>query len=512
MDVGGGEGHAAPPNQTRTDLGMVTLAVALKKFRRSGGAVLPDWYGRPDECQPGVDGPKFPGIDSKRQAELSVYLEAMTSTRRPPLVSCDVAPRPSLYQEVWWKLTASQTEGFPYALFPTVIDLGMTDIRMALRAIRATLDRHRVLRSIFLAKSERLEVEFCSADDVEIRVSSVLSESALLELMQVERATAVPITMKPPLRIHLVTHGSRLLAFFTFHHAIIDHMSVRILERELRGCLKRGGVALEESQSRLDFYDWAAWERSWFESTAGSQVCGYWRDWRARVPSLCSPTLKNLEWVRGTRTKHKVHMNTAMVEKIGKRARRLGTTPFLVILCAYVTALRRWSGKLHFPVRAVGNSRVGPLAASGVGLFMCHDPIEVDLQGLASTDDLIEALCAEYRSSVALRIPTHMTGSGADYDALHSSIGASINFVPEAAGRSGVSSSEQPAISLSEPDEEPTDWLVPQPSIVLELIGRRGALSGYLAFNDKIIGGDEQRFAVNLFGEAIWTALDARPI
>lgn len=486
---------------------MTTLAAMLRNLQRSSVDAVKA-HSPPPKGNSVSELAVLTEIGLERQDELFAYLKAQASAVRPGLVQSDFAPRPSLYQEVWWHLTAGRIGGVPYARVPITIDLGATDVPMAIRAIRAVLERHRVLRTAFSIRDGRLAVEICSTEDVEIFVSSADSDDAMLARILREQDKTPSISGRPPAGIHLVTHKGRMVGSLVFHHAIVDHMSTLVLKAEIIQQLKGHTSSFDENTKRLDFYDWAAWERSWFESESGKRVCDYWSGWRERVPNLCSPTGRELDWLCVTRRRHPIHLNAAFVQRILQRASQLGTTPFVIVLSAYVIALRFWSGKSHFALRAVGNSRVGPLL-TGVGLFMCHDLIEVDLRGLIFLDDVINAMCAEYRASVALRIPTHMTGSRVGYDTLHPTIGASINFIPGNLRMAWATPAQEPEISLPEPDEAPTDSQVAQPTIILELLGRGGQLSGTLAFNDRIVGYDEQRHMVHLFGKAMWSILDA---
>lgn len=485
-------------------LAMTTLAATLRTFRRSGGR-LPDFSQCATQNNQNENNVLIPGIEPERQAELHGYLRALAAARHTPPILPVSTPAPSLYQEVWWKLTAAQHEGFPYATFPALIALGATDVAKAICALRKVLQGNRILRSCLFVGGGELRVKFCSLDDIEIPISAAANEAEFREIVRKERATYVPITAQPPLRLRLITYGSNVFVSFIFHHAIVDNASLTLLEGELFNSLDVS-EGTPYQQSNLDFYDWATWERNLFEGPMGATLREYWIGWRTRVPGLSSQGIKDFTWVSGNRTKHPIHLNAAMVDEINRRARQLGSTPFVIILAAYAIALSRWSGSRHFPLRAVGSSRIGPFTKSGLGLFMCHDPIEVDFRGLSRVGDAAEALCAEYRSSVALRIPTHMTGSGADYDVLHSGIGASINFIPESV-RACAPPSQQPTVYLPETYEDPERWIVPQPSIVLELIGRRSDLTGFLAFNDEVVDRVDQKKIVGLFGEAVWDLL-----
>lgn len=187
------------------------------------------------------------------------------------------------------------------------------------------------------------------------------------------RAVCVAAPGRIPPQLSVVTDGGgRHLLLLGLDHLATDGKSVGVLAREL-GLAYRGQPL---PPRRLDYYDWALWDRRRRQVPDYQRLLG---EWRAVMPepdemgnALLAP-----DPLAGVEPEF-----TACVRDAGKavaireRARALGTTPFILALDALAGACRELSGtELRTVITSYHNrTEVGTLSLVG---YFAHNGLVV---------------------------------------------------------------------------------------------------------------------------------------
>ncbi|HTI66907.1 MAG TPA: condensation domain-containing protein [Caulobacteraceae bacterium] len=431
-----------------------------------------------------------------RKAELVAYLDARAAAPRP----MDPPPTPGILvasatQRVWWTLVRGLPEQLRMERVPFVLPLVNATPDQAEAAIRALVARHHTLRTRFAATADGPVPRLNDAGDLAVTVEAVQDAGRLTPRLMAFVGEPLPVDGGWLVRagVFPVAGGPTVIAL-VFHHIVFDGTSLGLIAEDLKRSLS--GLALDDAS--VQFVDYAAWERGWFDSGAARPLTDYWRDWLARTPRLAAPGGGDLRWRPGARIDHPLNLPADLSGRIAATAAALKTTPFIVILSVFAAALAAWSGQERFALRAIGDLRATQALARTVGLLICADALEAEVPAGGDFAALAARMAAEYDGAVALRLPTHPAATGAGYTEFHEEIGATINYVPAWAMRSVEPREGETEAAREAPQPGPVnqpqrlDWPVHLPTIFLRLWEAEGGLTGRLECNEALLSDEEQ--------------------
>jgi hypothetical protein len=398
-------------------------------------------------------------------------------------------------QKVWWDLVKDSPIQLRMEKVPFVLPLASATPDEAEAAVRALVAKHDSLRTRFVAAGDWPRPQINPAEAFAVRVEAVADMEALNAALMAFIAEPLPVG-GPWLTRGAVLHGEGVPTVIALvsHHIVCDGTSLGLIAEDLKRSLS--GRPLDDPS--LPFAPYAAWERAWFDSGAARPLTDYWRDWLARTPRLTSPAGQDLRWVPGARIDHPLAFPPGISERIAAAALRLRTTPFVVILAVFATALAAWSGKPRFSLRAIGDLRASQALSRTVGLLICADAIEADVGDGRDFAALTGRIAEEYESAVALRLPTHPAGTGAGYTEFHEEIGATINYVPAMAMRTTTPQPGETEAAREAPWPGPVnraqrvEWPVNLPAIYLRLWEAADGLTGRVECNEATLTDEEQ--------------------
>jgi hypothetical protein len=431
-----------------------------------------------------------------RKTELVAYLRARAAAATPVVVpSADQPLVASLTQQVWWRLVR-----------PSPIQLRMEKLLLALpfaaraergvEALQGLVARHGALRTRLTDTGGVPSVSLNRTEDFAVEMAQAEDEAGARAMAAAFFAPPLPVDGEWLCRGAVYGYGDSCLVVLVCHHIVFDGTSMAIAAGELNDRV----FGFEPEGEAVQFTDYARWEKDWFASGSGGTLAAYWRDWLAAIPPLRSPSGADLRWKPGARVDQPLDLASDVSQRLDEAAARLKTTPFVVILAAFATALSRWSGQAHFPLRSVGDLRASQALAGTIGLMLCADALEIDTAG--EPEVLVRAIAAEYRSATAMRLPSHPPGTGAGYEEFHERIGATVNYIPAGAARIDT---RGPPIVMPNPvnKAQTLPWPVPLPSIFLRLWDVGAQLAGRLEFNEAVLSPEEQAGLVGAFEKAL---------
>ncbi|MFI8351552.1 amino acid adenylation domain-containing protein [Streptomyces sp. NPDC085596] len=256
---------------------------------------------------------------------------------------------------------------------PVRLDLGAPVDPARLQAALDTLvDRHEALRTRLTADGDGIRQEV--VDGVGFRLELDSSEGEFVRPFDLAA---------PPLLRARLTGDRRLL--LDLHHIVADGVSVRVLVRELLGLLA-GRTPAPVPLRWLDAARWCAGRDDdlghWLTALAGAPGGGTLPTDRPRPP-------------RPTDAGGRVRRDPVAADAVEKTARVHGTTPFVVLLAAYATALARIGGLTDLVIGTPVHGRAHHELADVVGMFVQTVPMRVRLD----EDTTLGALVAGLRES-----------------------------------------------------------------------------------------------------------------
>lgn len=280
-----------------------------------------------------------------------------------------------------------------------------------LRAAWAVLvNRHEQLRTRFIEAAGEPAQAYLSTDDA---VRAGWSEMDLTNLPRDEREHELrhhldrevrrpfDLTVGPLWRLgwFRLREGEAVL-LLTFHHAISDDWSIRLLFHELSALL--AGRELPEPPS-LRYADYARWQQ------ANAQAPGHAADaefWRGELTgTLGAPALP----ADFPRTTPPTHAGTRCVRKCPAEvrarllavARETGATGFAAGLAAFQIFLARWTRQRDFIVGTPLSQRSLPGSEAVVGMFLNTIPLRARIAPETSFREFLRATQAALNRGIA---------------------------------------------------------------------------------------------------------------
>ncbi|HSF41300.1 MAG TPA: non-ribosomal peptide synthase/polyketide synthase [Thermoanaerobaculia bacterium] len=340
----------------------------------------------------GVEIPLAAFFASPTVADLAGGLERGSASEAPPLErrSADEAPL-SFAQERLWFLDRL-TPGLPVYNMPALLRLrGPLDEAALERALAEIARRHEVLRTVF-AVSGSEPVQRILPTGFPLSVLD-LPETEARRFAEAEARRPFDLTRGPLARAALLRMGGEdHLLLLVFHHIVFDGWSTGVLLGELAALL--GSSPLPEP--RLQYADYAAWQKSWLAGPVLERQLAWWRDRLAGAPlALDLPADRPRPAVQSFRgAVLPADLPEDLSGDLRALARREGATPFMVLLAGLSAFLHRVTGQDDLVVGAALANRGRAETEGLLGFFVNALPLRA---GLAD-DPPFRALLARTRT------------------------------------------------------------------------------------------------------------------
>jgi amino acid adenylation domain-containing protein len=272
-------------------------------------------------------------------------IEVLASREKLPL---------SYAQQRLWFIDRLEGGSSEYNIATAVRVRGELDRGAFSRALKTIVDRHESLRTVLreidgeVYQVVREEVEFdCTERDLS-GLPEAEREEEVRRLVLEDARTPFDLSRDLLLRVSLL----RLLpqehvVLFNMHHIASDGWSLGVLTRELRalyGAYRRGEASPLEPL-RVQYGDYAHWQREWLQGETLEDQLGYWRRQLTGLPSIHGVPLDRprpaLQGFVGGR--YAQRLGGDLRERLAARCRERGVTPFMFLQAAFAVLLSRYS-------------------------------------------------------------------------------------------------------------------------------------------------------------------------
>ncbi|WP_272419266.1 amino acid adenylation domain-containing protein [Polyangium jinanense] len=230
---------------------------------------------------------------------------------------------------------------------------GELDVEALRKAFEALLHRHEALRTTLEAVEGRATQKIHAPRAFELGLDDLSTaedpESAAYRAGAEEVLRPFDLAAGPLIRVRLFRLRDRHhVLVMVMHHIVSDGWSMGVLMRELVAHYEaaRAGRAAVLPELRVQYADYALWQRSWLSGDVLERQLGYWREQLAGVAPLELPTDRPRPAVPSHRgASVKVSLGAELTEGLRALARRQGVTLFMVLLAGFQALLHRLSGQ-----------------------------------------------------------------------------------------------------------------------------------------------------------------------
>ncbi|HQY72004.1 MAG TPA: condensation domain-containing protein, partial [Pseudomonadales bacterium] len=310
----------------------------------------------------------------------------------PPLVASDEAgpAKLSFAQQRLWILDQMAPGGSAYVMTGALELDGALDAGVLERALEALVARHEALRTVFVSEQDEPLQVVSKPQPWALPVTDLSGETdareRLKERLREEAGRGFDLASGPLFRAQLyrLAPGTHVL-LLAMHHIIYDGWSLGILYRELGAIY--GAFACGEAPAlpvlRVQYRDFARWQRSWLQGEVLESQLSYWRERLTGAPMvLALPADRARPPVESHRGAfHEFTLPRELVDRLQELSQREGATLFMSLLSGFALLLARYSGQrdllIGTPVANRNHAEVEPL----VGFFVNTLVLRADLSG-----------------------------------------------------------------------------------------------------------------------------------
>jgi amino acid adenylation domain-containing protein/non-ribosomal peptide synthase protein (TIGR01720 family) len=320
---------------------------------------------------------------------------------QPIPVRADRSPAaPSFAQQRLWFL-AQLAPASPFYNVPTAISWPADVDRARLAAsLTALVGRHETLRTTFPTVGGAPLAVVGPPVEIDLPVDDLCSlppgsrGEERRRLLQDELDEPFDLARGPLLRARLLLDEDEAVLALTLHHIVVDGWSLDIIRRELRALYAAPDAQAAMPPLKLQYADFAAWQRAWVESPESQESLDYWREQLVGAPTVLELPADLPRPV--VQTFRGATLTAAIPPVVARPALALGAergaTPFMTLLAAFAVLLSRYTDRTDLvvgtPVAGRTRTELEPL----VGLFVNTLPLRIDLTDEPNFHDVLDRI------------------------------------------------------------------------------------------------------------------------
>lgn len=302
----------------------------------------------------------------------------------------------SSFQERLWILQRLDPASVAYNSVHAWKNPKSTGVEAAVAALRALVTRHEILRSSFDEIDGVLAARALPPESVPIEVrdlNELTPEEQSLRIdadMLSEARRPFDLTAGPAIRC-IVYRGAdnQTGALLAAHHIAVDAWSMALIEREVAAaCTARGA---DSRPPRLQYADYAAWQRRTFDPQVISSDLQWWMAYLAGAPQVSTfpPDRTSAPLPTQTGATHTVVWSQELAAGICSLAHKQGATVYMSMIAACATVLRWHTGQEDFVFGSPMGVRESTELETLIGPFVNLLLVRVNLAGNPTFAELL---------------------------------------------------------------------------------------------------------------------------
>src|SRR5271165_6058488 len=338
-------------------------------------------------------------------AELVLKIEEIKASESlvlPPInrASRDRALPLSFAQQRLWFLDQLEPDN-PLYNIPLAVRLsGALDVESLQRALNEIIRRHEVLRTRYLVEDDLPVQVIANEVKIDVPITDLTdlaadAQESAIRRMAIENGRHVfnlqtgPLVCASLLKLGEQDH----VLLLNTHHIVSDGWSIWQFVREL-AALYQAFIAGQPSplpDLRIQYADFAVWQRGWMQSEIFDKQLSYWRKQLDGAPSALEISTDHprpaIQSYRGA-TCRAIYPRS-LAEKLNELSRREGVTLFMTLMAAYQSLLFRYTGQEDFTVGSPIANRIHSEIEELIGFFVNTLVIRGDLSGNPTFRELL---------------------------------------------------------------------------------------------------------------------------
>ena len=273
---------------------------------------------------------------------------------------------------------------------------GQLDVAALEKALHSLVERHESLRTTF-AEIDGDPVQIVSPEASVVlgrRSMEAMEEGEVRAALQAEAELPFDLSRGPLMRSHLLTVGPQeFILMLTFHHIVADGWSMGVVVEELLEFYQaaRAGRDPQLPALPIQYADYALWQRDWLTGERRDALFDYWRGQLADPPpTIAMPGRKERSAVanfEGSYVPFKVPDSTRA--DLMTLSRRLGVTPFMILLSAFDVLVARCTDETDIAVGTPIANRNRAELEGLIGFFVNTLVLRADLAGDPSFAEIV---------------------------------------------------------------------------------------------------------------------------
>jgi hypothetical protein len=277
--------------------------------------------------------------------------------------------------------------GTPFYNIRTAVRLrGKLDTSALEKALRGLVERHEALRTRFPVVDGEAVQDVLASCELELERVDADGEAEARRVIEKAAARPFDLSTGPLMRAVLVRVGDgEHLLLLSMHHIVSDGWSMGILVREATELYAAHCEGREPRlpELKIQYADYAAWQREWLKGEVLEEQIGYWRERLSGAPA--APELPTDRPRPAAPTLEGATQRFTIPEATARRLRGLcrsqGATPFMTLLAALKVLLRHGTGMTDIVVGTNVANRTRQESEGLIGFFINQLVLRTQVDG-----------------------------------------------------------------------------------------------------------------------------------
>jgi len=307
----------------------------------------------------------------------------------------------SFAQQRLWFLDQLSPDS-PFYNIPAAVRVkGDLNIEALEKSLQEIIRRHEILRTVFINRDgEPVQVIFEERNFrlpvTDLRKTPDQSDK-IRDILNEDTMTPFKLDEWPLFRCKLIKLSDREHIFiFTMHHIISDGWSTGVFMKEM-GILYEAfskGLPSPLPELRIQYADFAAWQRSWLKDQVLEKQLDYWRQKIGINPPVLNlpfdhprPAVQtfNGDVVEGS-------LPGELTAQINDLARKYNVTPFMLLLAVFQTLLHHYSNQDEILVGSPIANRNQTATEDLIGFFVNTLILRADFNLVSTFEELLKQI------------------------------------------------------------------------------------------------------------------------
>jgi amino acid adenylation domain-containing protein len=343
-------------------------------------------------------------FESPTIGALALHAEKSVASSQPEIPAMVRVPRNqplplSFAQQRLWVLDRMEPNN-PLYNIPRVMRVkGDLKIAALVDALNEIARRHESQRTTFAIGKDGEPVQVIPESfNLEVPIVDLSgrpeSERAAREFAAKEAQTPFDLSRGPLLRATILKLAERdHVLVFTMHHVVSDAWSAAIFSQELQTLYAAfaEGKASPLPELAIQYADYAAWQRKYFQGAVLEAQLSYWREHlRGAPPLLQLPADRPRPEVRKFEGAYEpIPVRGDVAEAVKTFCQQEGATSFMTLLAAFKALLSKYSGQEHIVLGTDIANRTTAETEPMIGFFINLLPLHTDLSGDPTFRELV---------------------------------------------------------------------------------------------------------------------------